>query len=226
MSRPASAMRNAPNSARSIGQEKWTPLFRPAVRPKISGIEPNRIGTRNRTMKPIIVWFRQDLRLSDNPALTFAAKSGQPVVCLYVLDDETPGEWKMGGASRWWLHHSLAALDKSLKGHLCIRRGNGASVIKALAMEAGAETVTWNRGYEPFAIERDRMLKIALASQGVTVKSFNGALLHEPWELKTAAGTPFRVFTPFWKALREREVGKPRPAPRHLHFHKVPPGDR
>jgi len=175
-------------------------------------------------MKPIIVWFRQDLRLGDNPALTFAAKSGQPVVCLFVLDDETAGDWKWGGASRWWLHHSLTSLDASLEKHggqLVLRRGEAAKIVKALVKETGADTVVWNRCYEPFAVARDKKLKAGLTEAGITVQSFNGALLREPWELTTkSSGKPFRVFTPFWNALRAQgEIDKPHPAPRKMTFH-------
>jgi deoxyribodipyrimidine photo-lyase len=175
-------------------------------------------------MKPIIVWFRQDLRLGDNPALTFAAKSGQPVVCLFVLDDETAGDWKWGGASRWWLHHSLTSLDASLEKHggqLVLRRGEAAKIVKALVKETGADTVVWNRCYEPFAVARDKKLKADLTEAGITVQSFNGALLCEPWELTTkSSGKPFRVFTPFWNALRAQgEIDKPHPAPRKMTFH-------
>lgn len=172
-------------------------------------------------MKPIIVWFRQDLRVSDNPALRAAAQSGAPLICLYILDDATPGAWKLGGASRWWLHHSLAALDKSLKGHLTLRKGDAAAVLKELIRQTGADTVMWNRCYEPFAIARDTKIKSVLTADGVAVQSFNGALLHEPWALKTGGGTPFRVFTPFWKAMRSLPVEAPHPAPRRMHFHPV-----
>ena len=175
-------------------------------------------------MKPVIVWFRQDLRLGDNPALTFAARSGQPMLCLFVLDDETQGDWKWGGASRWWLHHSLASLDASLKKHsgqLILRKGDGPKIVKALVKETGADTVTWNRCYEPYAVVRDKKLKADLTGDGVTVESFNGALLREPWELKTKSGDkPFRVFTPFWNALRAKgDIDKPHPAPRKMAFH-------
>jgi deoxyribodipyrimidine photo-lyase len=173
-------------------------------------------------MKPVIVWFRQDLRLGDNPAVVAAAATGAPIVPVFVLDDDTAGDWAWGGASRWWLHHALISLDKSLKSHLVLRRGKAAQVLEALIKETGAGAVMWNRCYEPFAVERDRALKSDLAKGDITVESFNGALLHEPWELKTAGGTPFRVFTPFWKAMRGREVGKPHPAPRDLHFRKAP----
>ena len=172
-------------------------------------------------MNPVIVWFRQDLRLSDNPALRFAAETGRPLLCLFVLDDETPGDWKWGGASRWWLHHSLLSLDKSLEGKLVLRKGDATRIVKTLAGESGADTVVWNRCYEPFAVERDKKLKSELQKDGVAVESFNGALLHEPWELKTGGGTPFRVFTPFWKAMREKTVAAPRQAPRNLKLHKT-----
>jgi deoxyribodipyrimidine photo-lyase len=173
--------------------------------------------------KPIIVWFRQDLRLSDNPALAHAVKTGQPVICLYLLDDVTPGDQKMGGASRWWLHHALAALDAALKkkgGGLVLRHGEAAEIIPALVQETGADSIAWNRCYEPFAIARDTALKAALTQQGISVESFNGSLLAEPWELKTGGGTPFRVYTPFWKALRARpEPAPPLRAPAKINFH-------
>ena len=176
-------------------------------------------------MKPIIHWFRQDLRLADNPALAFAAQSGAPLICLFVLDDQTQGDWAWGGASRWWLHHSLTSLNGSLNGKLVLRRGRAAEVVKRLVQESGADTLVWNRCYEPYAVARDTALKDDLGQAGIAVHSFNGALLFEPWELKTGGGTPFRVFTPFWKAMRERSVAKPQPAPQDLNLveHK---GDR
>jgi deoxyribodipyrimidine photo-lyase len=173
-------------------------------------------------MNPVIIWFRQDLRLADNPALRAAAATGAPLVCLYVLDDAASGDWKIGGASRWWLHHSLTVLDTSLKGHLVLRKGDAAAVIKSVMRETGADRIFWNRCYEPFAVARDKAIKAAL---GDAATSCNGALLHEPWELKTKSGTPFRVFTPFWTAMRERDVEPPHPAPRNLRFHKAKSDD-
>jgi deoxyribodipyrimidine photo-lyase len=176
-------------------------------------------------MKPIIVWFRRDLRLADNPALLHAARSGRPLICLYVLDDETPGDWKMGGATRWWLHHSLGALDGALKdmgGGLALRRGRADAVIETVIKDSSAEAIVWNRCYEPFAIARDKKLKENLKAEGIAVESFNASLLFEPWEIATQGGKPFRVFTPFWRALRERPApGVPHPAPRRLSFHKI-----
>src|SRR3954470_19625189 len=172
-------------------------------------------------VNPVIVWFRQDLRLADNAALQVAATTGAPILPLFVLGDETAGDWKWGGASRWWLHHSLASLNASLKGHLVLRRGEAANIVTALVRDSGADTVMWNRCYEPFAVERDRKLKADLTAAGVTVQSFKGSLLHEPWDLKTGSGTPFRVFTPFWKAMRDLPVEKPDPSPPTLRFHKT-----
>ncbi len=173
-------------------------------------------------MKPVIVWFRQDLRLADNPALRAAAQTGAPIIALFVLDD---GGRALGGAARWWLHHSLAALDASLKKHLVLRRGDAATIIPTLAKQTGAQAVMWNRCYEPFAVARDTRLKAELTEQCVDVQSFNGALLHEPWDLKTGAGKPFRVFTPFWNAMRAREASRPLPAPSTMTLQRVD-GDR
>jgi deoxyribodipyrimidine photo-lyase len=175
-------------------------------------------------MNPIIVCFRQDLRLSDNPALIHAVKSKRPVVCLYVHDDETPKDWRSGSASRWWLHKSLESPSAELKrkgGTLVLRKGNADAILKKLATDSKAEAICWNRCYEPFAIARDKKLKSDLAEDGIEVQSFNSALLFEPWELKTKAGGPFRVFTPFWRAAQELPPPEaPCPVPREIEFYK------
>ena len=158
------------------------------------------------TTAPTILWFRQDLRLTDNPALAAAVARGKPMVALYVLDDETPGRWALGGASRWWLHGSLESLGRSLA-----KRGASLALRQVVA-ESGADAVFWNRCYEPFAIARDKALKGDLAAQGLDVRSFNSASLAEPWTLETKAGGPFKVFTPFWRNLRS-SVSVDRPVP-------------
>ena len=162
------------------------------------------IDTRSdRASRPVIVWFRQDLRLSDNPALSAAAQTGRPVIAVYVLDDQSPGQWGIGGASRWWLHHSLTGLARSLRERgvtLVLRRGSGAGTIIDIVNETDAAEVLWNRCYEPFAVTRDSALKTTLTEAGVSARSFNSALLFEPWEVKTGAGRPYRVFSPFWRA--------------------------
>ena len=160
-----------------------------------------------------LVWFRADLRLTDNPALAAAARRG-PVVPVYVWAPEEEGAWPAGAASRWWIHHSLVALERELARHglpLVIRRGPAGAALAGLMGETGADAVFWNRRYEPAAIARDGDVKRALPG----AQSFNGALLHEPWTVATGAGTPYRVFTPFWRSLQT--MGSPHaplPAPR------------
>ncbi len=169
---------------------------------------------------PNIVWFRQDLRLTDNPALTAAVDRGGPIIPLYILDDETPGDWRPGGAGRWWLHHSLARLGDTLAtlgAPLNLRRGVAREVLSRVAAETGAAAVYWNRCYEPFAIARDKALKASLGADGIEVQSFNSALLVEPWTVKNKSGEPFRVFTPFWRAAsQDLQMPHPLPAPQRL----------
>jgi len=160
---------------------------------------------------PNLLWFRQDLRLADNPALLAAVAAG-PVVPVFILDDEAPGKWAMGGASRWWLHHSLDALDKALRktgSRLILRRGKAAAEIDKLIGETGAAGVFWNRCYEPFAVARDRDLKTALKARGLGANSFNASLLFEPHEVLNRSGEPFKVFSPYWRACRA--MGDPPP---------------
>ena len=178
---------------------------------------------------PTIVWFRQDLRLADNPALQAAITRGGPVIPVFVLDDTTPGRWAPGGASRWWLHHSLTSLRTDLRAagsDLVLRRGVGDAVIAALIAETGAQAVTWNRRYEPTAIAADEAIKSALRGQGLTVESFNAGLLHEPWSLRSGAGQPYKVFTPFWKALAAAgDPSAPLDAPSRLPTTRLPPSE-
>lgn len=150
-------------------------------------------------MRPTVIhWFRQDLRLSDNPALLKAAEHGK-VLPLYILDDENSGEYQMGAASRWWLHHSLNALNQSLDGKLCVHFGNPVSILSQLVKSHKVVAVYWNRCYEPWRIERDKALKLNLTAQGIAVSTFNGSLLWEPWEIAKSDGKPYRVFTPFYR---------------------------
>ncbi|MCG8413462.1 MAG: DNA photolyase family protein [Pseudomonadales bacterium] len=145
-----------------------------------------------------IVWFRQDLRLKDNPALVAAAQNGL-VLPIYILDDENSGNWKMGAASRWWLHQSLTELDKSLGHNLWILAGDPRQLLPELAQTHKAEAVYWNRCYEPWRTERDRKIKSTLEAAGTPAKSFNGSLLWEPWQNLKTDGTPYKVFTPFYR---------------------------
>lgn len=144
---------------------------------------------------PIIVWFRQDLRLRDNPALLAAHESGQPIIPVYILDDVNSGDWRMGGASRWWLHQSLGALNESLNDLMVFAKGDPLPILKNLMKETGATEVYWNRCYEPWRIARDKIIKEEIDG----AKSFNGSLLFEPHNALKEDGTPYKVFTPFYK---------------------------
>lgn len=164
---------------------------------------------------PTLVWFRDDLRVADHPALLAAVERGAAVVAAYVLDEHGDGVRAPGAAARWWLHHSLAALRAELAElgiPLVLRRGLAAEHVPQLVVATGADTVLWNRRYGP-ARAIDAGLKTRLREAGVEVRSFPGDVLAEPQELATASGTPYRVFTPFWNALRGRPIAPPLPAP-------------
>ena len=145
-----------------------------------------------------IMWFRQDLRLQDNPALIAAAKSGSTLP-IYILDDVNAGDWKMGAASRWWLHHSLAALDEALNHRLWVFSGDPLTLIPQLVQAKQVSAIFWNRCYEPWRMDRDRKLKASLQQNGIKVNSSNGSVLWEPWQNLKADDTPYRVFTPFYR---------------------------
>jgi deoxyribodipyrimidine photo-lyase len=166
---------------------------------------------------PIIVWFRQDLRVSDQPALAAAVATGRPILPVFIWSPEDEGAWPPGGAGRWWLHHALQRLRAALAGRglpLLIRAGPAATVLPDLAATAGAGAVHWGRRYEPAVIRRDSALKERLRANGMAGESFNTSLLFEPWEVGSGAGRAYRVFTPFCRALRQREMPPPAPAPR------------
>ncbi|HVZ63246.1 MAG TPA: deoxyribodipyrimidine photo-lyase [Lacunisphaera sp.] len=163
-------------------------------------------------MPATIVWFRQDLRLNDNPALAAAMKRGEAVVPLFVWDEPGAADERPGAASRWWLHHSLVSLDAALRergSRLIIAREPAANTLERLVRESGATAVHWNRCYEPGAIARDTKIKAQLKAAGVEALSFNSALLHEPHEVRNKSGHPFRVFTPFWRHCLSRPKAGP-----------------
>lgn len=163
-------------------------------------------------MNPCIVWFRLDLRLQDNPALHAAIARGGAVIPVYVLDDDAEGRWAPGGASRWWLHQSLSALDAALRergSRLIVARGDSGSVLTALLKETGADAIYWNRRYEPALISRDARLGRAWLAAGVDAKGFNGSLLNEPHTIANKQGRPFQVFTPYWRHCLTLPVAEP-----------------
>lgn len=166
-------------------------------------------------MTTCILWLRRDLRLADNPALEAALDQGQRLLPLYIHAPEEEAPWPPGAASRWWLHHSLAALDRELRARgsaLAIRRGPSLETLLELIRISGARRVYWNRCYEPALVARDTMIKVALREADIQCASHNAALLREPWEIRTGAGQPYRVFTPFWRACL-KDLPPPAPPP-------------
>ena len=164
-----------------------------------------------------LVWFRKDLRLSDNPALHSVAAKDDPTLLLFILDTQTEGALPVGGAAAWWLHHSLTALAKDIAekgGRLILRRGDPQAILSEITETVPLSGVAWNRCYEPDAIARDTALKTRLKDKSIPVESFNGSLLHEPWTVQKKTGGPYGVFTPFWKAelaLEEPAAALPPP---------------
>lgn len=159
-------------------------------------------------MKSAILWLRRDLRLDDHPALAAALRHGA-VLPVYIRAPEASGSWDEGGASRWWLHHSLAALDKRLRAkgsRLIIMRGPVAEALSGLARKAGAEAVYFTRLIDPRARTEE---KAVMSLPGLRVEGFAGELLYEPGEVMSLTGNPFRVFTPFWRCAQQRAPGLP-----------------
>ena len=176
---------------------------------------------------PVVVWFRQDLRLADNPALDAAVRQGRPILPIYILDDENPKKWKMGAASRWWLHQSLEKLNESLQGGLLLLRGDARAILPGLIRDVNAKCVYWNRCYEPWRITRDTEIKDKLLRDAIAVKSFNGSLLFEPPNTSKPDGTPYRVFTPFYRRGCLKNGIPPRqpiPAPQDIPLYRVDEG--
>jgi deoxyribodipyrimidine photo-lyase len=161
--------------------------------------------------QPQIIWFRQDLRLADQAAVRAACAAG-PVVPIYILDDAAPGPWKMGGASRWWLHHSLTRLDADLRkrgAQLILRRGDAVRILQQLAAETGAGSIHATGHYEPWARRQEAQLK--------NLQLHGSTSLAAPEQLRTGGGTPFKVFTPFWRATQTRlPPSLPAPVPKQM----------
>lgn len=142
-----------------------------------------------------IIWFRRDLRVQDNPALE-QALTRDNILALYIYDDIDC----IGEASKWWLHHSLVNLNNTLKGKLNIYQGNALNIFKTLSEEYTINNIHWNRCYEPQSIKRDTAIKEYFKEQGINAQSHNGSLLFEPWQIQNKTGSPYKVFTPFFKA--------------------------
>jgi deoxyribodipyrimidine photo-lyase len=172
-----------------------------------------------------VVWFRLDLRLSDNPALTAAARSGRHVVPVFIWAPEEEGDWAPGAASRWWLHQSLKSLDDSLKLRglrLILRQGPSLNAIQSLVRECGADSVFWNQCYEPSLRARDAHIRQSLLSEGLCIETFDSALLCKPDSVKNTKGNPFLLFTPFWRACQTAIPDSPPVPPPKLAKFKLP----
>ncbi len=174
--------------------------------------------------KPIILWFRRDLRLSDHAALCAAVETGRPIIALYILDDATPKHRKMGAASRWWLHHSLQSLDQSLQklaSKLILRRGESADMLEQLSKETGADTVFAMHHYEPWWRNAEKAVRTTMM-----LHLFDGNYLLPPATLKTGSGGPYKIYTPFWRALREHmPPPKPLAIPEAIMTSELPASD-
>jgi deoxyribodipyrimidine photo-lyase len=162
----------------------------------------------------VLVWFRQDLRIEDNPALAAALKTGRPLIPVYIYAPDEEAQWSAGGASRWWLHHALDALDGELQKYgsgLVLRKGATLKNLQDICKSHEVSGVFWNRRYEPAIIDHDAHIKQQLRAEGIGAESFSASLLYEPHTIQNRSGKPFRVFTPFWKHLRSLAVEAPVP---------------
>jgi deoxyribodipyrimidine photo-lyase len=177
---------------------------------------------------PTLLWFRQDLRLADNPALDAAIAFGRPVVATFVFDPQLGGPWAMGGAARWWLHHTLASLARALEqrgNRLILRRGRWDDVVPALVREAGAAEVHAGRLYAPWEREADEVVAKRLTALGVPITGQTSLLLHEPWAIRTQQGGPYGVYSPFSRAVfAAGEPPHPSPAPARIPAMPTYPG--
>lgn len=171
-------------------------------------------------MRPNLVWFRDDLRLEDNPALHAACTGGAPVICLYILDETAPLR-QLGGAARWWLKVSTAKLAATLEkkgGELILCSGNAAEIIEKMVAAKAMGEVFWNNHYVPAAATLDESIAQLLALHGVPLHRFNGNYLNSPSAITNNTGGPFKVFTPYWRAILKRGVSAtPLPAPERIH---------
>lgn len=167
-----------------------------------------------------IVWFRQDLRLRDNPALHSAAATGGAVIPIYIDSPQEEGDWAPGAASRWWLHHSLDALSRDLESRglrLTLARGPALEALQKLVKLTGAATVHWNRRYEPAAVACTRRVAEGLRRAGTGVAESNGSLLAAPDGFLNSSGKPYQVYTAFQRGLlHDLDPGPALPIPRRL----------
>lgn len=160
---------------------------------------------------PIILWFRRDFRLADNPMLAAAVATGRSLIAVAICDETVEA---LGAAPKWRWGEAVGAFAKRLEAigaRLILRRGSALDVLAQLIAETGATAVWWGRLYDPAAKARDTAVKAALRARGIDAQSFPGFLLHEPWTVATGQGGPYQVYTPFWKAVKDRPIDLPAP---------------
>jgi deoxyribodipyrimidine photo-lyase len=165
---------------------------------------------------PILLWFRRDLRLTDHVALSEAAGSGRPVIPIFLRDPVAGG---LGAAPEWRLGLGVARFAETLRGlgsRLILRRGEALPALRALIAETGAGAVWWSRAYDPDSVARDKAVKAALKQDGIDARSFPGHVLFEPWTVETRQGGFFKVYSPMWRAVKDRDIAAPLPAPARL----------
>lgn len=168
------------------------------------------------TQKPILVWFRRDLRGSDHPALHAAAQSGAPVIAVFIKDEQVE---RLGAAPKWRLGKALSVFEKTLQDlniQLVLRSGPALEVLQALIEETDAQAVYWSRLYDPSSVARDTDVKSSLRAQNIEARSFGGHLMFEPWSVETKTGGMYKVYTPFWRSVKDREVEVPLPEPAQI----------
>jgi deoxyribodipyrimidine photo-lyase len=184
-------------------------------------------GTNVTTPRPVLLWFRQDLRLNDNAALVAAHTSGKPVVPVFIFDDDVNNPYNIGAASRWWLHHSLISLSQALDSQgatLVLRHGNTTEQLVNLARETNAAAIHCSTQIEPTAKSHEASLCNALKETGVEIATHDGWLLFDPSDIKNKVGRPYRVFSHFFNACQN--IGKPRQPcamPNNVHWSKQTP---
>ena len=161
---------------------------------------------------PTLIWFRSDLRLADNSALAAAIELGSPIIPIFIWAPEEAGNWAPGAASKWFLKQSLESLSAEFSKHggeLVLRKGKSLETLFEIIEQNGANRVFWNRRYESPLRETDTVIKRVLRSNGIEVESFNSSLLNEPHTVSTSSGKPYKVYTPYWRKVKDREIETP-----------------
>lgn len=180
----------------------------------------------NSSSAPVLVWFRKDLRLQDNPSLHAALTAKKEIIPVFIWDEEEGGQWSPGAASRWWLHYALESLGREIEklgGNLILAKGKAVDLIPKIAQAHHADKVLYGRAYDPPGLATQEKVEESLDLAGIDTESFNASLLQEPWETKNGSGNPFQVFTPYWRKSRPIIYREPaKYSPPKLLFYKSP----